>query len=431
MSAMKRDALIERREAAVARGVASAHPIFADVARGARLRDVDGREYLDFTGGIGVLNVGHLHPRVVQAVAAQLERFSHTCFQVVMYEPYVRLAERLNALTPGEFAKKTILLTTGVEAIENAVKMARVFTGRPAVVAFTHGFHGRTLMGMSLTGKTGVYKQSFGPFAPEVYHTPYPYPYRGWTTERALEALGDLFRTVVAADRVAAILIEPVLGEGGFVAAPVEFLRALRRVADERGIVLIADEIQCGFGRTGRMFAVEHAGVAPDLIAMAKSLGGGFPLAAVVGRAEIVDAPAAGGLGGTYAGSPIACAAALAVLDVFDEERLLERARAQGELLESRLAALAETLPRMGEVRGLGPMIGIEIVEDPATRQPSPARTRRVLEVARDGGLLVLRAGTHDNVVRLLVPLVATGEELEVGAEILGGALREALGDGA
>jgi len=426
---MKQDALIERRDKAVARGVGNAHPLFAERARGVRLRDVDGREYLDFTGGIGVLNVGHLHPRVMAAVAAQLERFSHTCFQVVMYEPYVRLAERLNALTPGGFAKKTILLTTGVEAIENAVKMARVFTGRPAIVAFTHGFHGRTLMGMTLTGKTGVYKQSFGPFAPEVYHAPYPYPYRGWTTERALEALGDLFRTVVSADRVAAILIEPVLGEGGFVAAPVEFLRALRRIADERGLLLIADEIQCGFGRTGRMFAVEHAGVAPDLVAMAKSLAGGFPLSAVVGRAEVVDAPAAGGLGGTYAGSPMACAAALAVLDVFEEERLLERARAQGELLGARLATLAERLPRMGEVRGLGPMIGIEIVEDPSTRQPSPARTRRVLDMARDRGLLLLRAGTHDNVVRLLVPLVATGEELETGVEVLAGVLTDALGD--
>ena len=241
---MKGQELIARREAAVARGVASAHPVFAESAHGLRLRDVDGREYLDFTGGIGVLNVGHLHPRVVAAVQEQLGRFSHTCFQVAMYEPYVRLAERLNAITPGAFAKKTILLTTGVEAVENAVKMARAATGRPAIVAFTHGFHGRTLMGMTLTGKTGVYKQSFGPFAPEVYHAPYPYPYRGWTTERALEALGDLFRTVVSADRVAAILIEPVLGEGGFVAAPVDFLRALRRIADERGLLLIADEIQ-------------------------------------------------------------------------------------------------------------------------------------------------------------------------------------------
>ena len=425
---MKGEAIIRRREAAVARGVATAHPVVAERARGARLRDVDGREYLDFTGGIGVLNVGHLHPRVVAAARDQLERLTHTCFQVAMYEPYVRLAERLNRLTPGTFEKKTLLLTTGVEAIENAVKIARAHTGRPAVVAFTHGFHGRTLMGMSLTGKTGAYKQSFGPFAPEVYHAPYPYPYRGWTTERALEALGDLFRTVVAAERVAAILIEPVLGEGGFVAASAEFLRALRRIADERGILLVADEIQSGFGRTGRMFAVEHAGIAPDLVAMAKSLAGGFPLSAVVGRAEAMDAPAPGGLGGTFAGSPMACAAALAVLDVFEEDRLLDRARAQGERLRSRLDLMAGRLPRLGEVRGLGAMIGLEIVEDAATRQPSPARTRRILDVAREQGLLLLRAGTHDNVVRLLAPLVATDEELDRGLEILGAALEDALG---
>jgi 4-aminobutyrate aminotransferase / (S)-3-amino-2-methylpropionate transaminase / 5-aminovalerate transaminase len=425
---MRGEALIERREAAVARGLATAHPIFAERARGIRLRDVDGREYLDFTGGIGVLNVGHLHPRVVAAVTEQLEQFSHTCFQVAMYDGYVRLAERLNDLAPGAFPKKTLLLTTGVEAVENAIKMARAFTGRPAIVSFTHSFHGRTLMGMSLTGKTGAYKQSFGPFAPEVYHTPYPYPYRGWTTERALEALGDLFRTVVSPDRIAAIVIEPVLGEGGFVAAGGDFLRALRRVADERGLLLIADEIQCGMGRTGRMFAVEHAGVAPDLIAIAKSLGGGFPLSAVVGRAEVVDAPVEGGLGGTFAGSPVACAAALAVLDVFEKDRLLDRAQAQGELLRERLDGLAARLPRIGEVRGLGAMLGFEIVEDAATRQPSPARTRRILEVARERGLLLLRAGTHDNVIRLLAPLVATREDLEQGVEILTTALDDALG---
>ena len=424
---MDSEALLRRRQKAVARGVATAHPIFADRALGVRLRDVDGREYLDFAGGIGVLNVGHLHPRVTAAVRDQLERFSHTCFQVAMYETYVSLAERLNALTPGTFEKKTILLTTGVEAIENAVKIARAFTGRPAIVAFTHGFHGRTLMGMTLTGKAGVYKQAFGPFAPEVYHAPYPYPYRGWSTERALDALEELFRTVVAAERVAAVLIEPVLGEGGFVPAPADFLRALRRIADERGLLLVVDEIQSGFGRTGRMFAVEHAGVVPDLIAMAKSMAGGFPLSAVVGRADAMDAPATGGLGGTYAGHPLACAAAHAVLDVFQEERLLDRARAQGEQLRGRLGPLAARLPRMGEVRGLGPMIGLELVEDPATREPAPARTRRVLDLARERGLLLLRAGTHDNVVRLLAPLVASEAELALGLDILAASLEDAL----
>jgi 4-aminobutyrate aminotransferase / (S)-3-amino-2-methylpropionate transaminase / 5-aminovalerate transaminase len=428
---MRGDALFERRQAAVARGVATAHPIFADRAEGVRLRDVDGRDYLDFTSGIGVLNVGHRHPRVMAAVREQLDRFHHTAFQVAMYESYVTLAERLNALVPGDFPKKTILLTTGVEAVENAVKMARAFTGRPAIVSFTHSFHGRTLLGMSLTGKTGAYKQSFGPFAPEIYHAPYPYPYRGWTTGRALEALGDLFRTVVAADRVAALLIEPILGEGGFVPASTEFLRALRRIADERGILLVADEIQSGMGRTGLMFAVEHAGVAPDLVVMAKSLGAGLPLSAVVGRAEVVDAPAAGGLGGTYAGNPLACAAALAVLDIFEEEGVLSRAYAQGELLQDRMDALAQLLPRIGEVRGLGPMLGLELVEDASTRQPSAGRTRRVLDFARERGLLLLRAGTHDNVIRLLAPLIASDEDLERGVEILGGALRDALADDA
>jgi 4-aminobutyrate aminotransferase/(S)-3-amino-2-methylpropionate transaminase len=424
---MKTESLVGRRQAAVARGVATAHPIFADRAVGVTLRDVEGREYLDFAGGIGVLNVGHLHPRVVAAVRDQLERFSHTCFQVAMYEPYVSLAERLNALAPGTFEKKTILLTTGVEAIENAVKIARAFTARPAIVAFTHGFHGRTLLGMSLTGKAGVYKQAFGPFAPEVYHAPYPYAYRGWTTERALDALQELFRTVVAPERVAAVLIEPVLGEGGFVTAPAEFLRALRRITDEHGVLLVVDEIQSGFGRTGRMFAVEHAGVVPDLVVMAKSLAGGFPLSAVVGRADAMDAPATGGLGGTYAGNPLACAAAHAVLDVFQEERLLERARAQGEQLRARLDPLPARLPRIGEVRGLGPMIGLELVEDPATRAPAPARTRRVLDLARERGLLLLRSGTHDNVVRLLAPLVASEADLAHGLDVLVASLEDAL----
>jgi 4-aminobutyrate aminotransferase/(S)-3-amino-2-methylpropionate transaminase len=282
-------------------------------------------------------------------------------------------------------------------------------------------------MGMSLTGRAGVYRQAFGPFAPEVYHAPYPYAYRGWTSERALEALAELFRTVVPADRVAAVLIEPVLGEGGFVPAPPDFLRALRRIADERGMLLVVDEIQSGFGRTGRMFAVEHAGVVPDLIAMAKSLAGGFPLAAVVGRADAMDAPAAGGLGGTYAGHPLACAAAHAVLDVFEEERLLDRARAQGEQLRARLDPLPARLSRIGEVRGLGPMIGLELVEDPGTREPAPARTRRVLDVARERGLILLRSGTHDNVIRLLAPLVAAEADLARGLDILVAALEEAL----
>ena len=425
----KTSALLAARHAAVARGVATAHPVFIDRAEGARVWDVEGREYLDFAGGIGVLNVGHAHPAIVQAVRAQLERFTHTAFQVAAYESYVRLAERLNGLAPGPGPKKTLLLTTGVEAVENAIKMARAFTGRPAVVAFTHAFHGRTLLGMSLTGKS-AYKQSFGPFAPEIYRAAYPYPYRGWTTERALESLEDVFKTQIAPDRVAALVLEPVLGEGGFVAAPPEFLRALRKTADAHGIVLVADEIQCGFGRTGRMFAVEHAAMAPDLLVVAKSLAAGLPLSGVVGRADIVDAPAPGGLGGTYAGNPLSCAAALAVLDVFEKERLLERARAQGERLRTALEGLAARFPAIGEVRGLGAMLGIEMVEDRAARAPAPDLTRRVVEEGRARGVLLLRAGTYDNVIRFLVPLVATDAELDRGLDALAGALAAATGRG-
>lgn len=403
-----------RRVAAVARGVATAHPIEAVRAQGVRLWDAAGREYLDFAGGIGVLNVGHAHPRVVAAVRAQAEAFTHTCFQVAPYEGYVRLAERLNALLPGPGPNKTLLLTTGVEAVENAVKIARAWTGRPAVVAFTHAFHGRTLLGMSLTGKTGAYKQAFGPFAPEVYRAPFPYAYRDWPPERALAALEELFRTQVAADRVAAVVIEPVLGEGGFVPAPPGFLRTLRETTRTHGIALVADEIQSGFGRTGRMFAVEHAGVEPDLVTVAKSLAGGLPLAAVVGRAEVMDAPAPGGLGGTYAGNPLSCAAALAVLDVYEEERLLERARAQGERLRAGLLALQERFAVIGDVRGLGAMMAVELVEDRATKAPAADRARRVVEEARQHGLLLLRAGTWDNVIRFLPPLTTAEADLDL-----------------
>jgi len=297
-------ALLQARQDNVPRGVGNTHPIFAARAQGAQLWDIDGNEYVDFAGGIGVMNIGHSHPRVVQAVQAQLERFTHTCFQVVMYDTYVRLAERLNQLAPGDATKKTIFLTTGAEAVENAVKIARLATRRPGIISFTSSFHGRTLLGMSLTGKATGYKQNFGPFAPEVYHAPFPYAYRGWDSERALAALDDLFHTDITPDRVAGIIIEPVLGEGGFVPASPEFLHALRRITQDHGIVFIADEIQSGFGRTGKLFAVEHCGVAPDLITIAKSMAGGIPLAGVIGRADLMDAPAPGGLGGTFAVIP-------------------------------------------------------------------------------------------------------------------------------
>ncbi|GCF11922.1 4-aminobutyrate--2-oxoglutarate transaminase [Dictyobacter arantiisoli] len=399
-------ALQQLRTQQIPRGVSNAHPVFAAHAQGARLWDIDGNEYVDFVGGIGVLNVGHNHPRVVQAVQAQLERFTHTCFQVVMYEPYVRLAERLNQLAPGDDPKKTILLTTGAEAVENAIKIARAATQRPAIISFTHSFHGRTLLGMSLTGKATAYKQRFGPFAPEIYHAPYPYEYRGWSTERALAAFQELLLTEVTADQVAAVIIEPELGEGGFVAAPVRFLQELRRITQEKDILLIADEIQSGFGRTGKLFGIEHSGVIPDMITVAKSLAGGLPLAGVIGRAEVMDAPAVGGLGGTYAGNPLACAAGLAVLDVFEHEQILSRAEQLGVQFRARFQGLQQEVPAIGDVRGLGMMIALEFVHDRQTKEPAPDLVDKIVEEARQQGILLLKAGLYGNVLRILVPLV-------------------------
>jgi 4-aminobutyrate aminotransferase/(S)-3-amino-2-methylpropionate transaminase len=405
--------LLDRRNRAVARGVSAAHPLFVARAEGARLWDVDGREFVDFAGGIGVLNAGHRHPAVVAAVRAQLDAFTHTCFQVGMYEGYVALAERLNALAPGAFAKKTLLLTTGAEATENAVKIARGATGRPAVIAFSYGYHGRTLLALTMTGKVAPYKQNFGPFAPEVYQAPYPDAGRGYDTERALQALDELFETRVAPKQVAAFIIEPVLGEGGFVPAPFDFLRELRARADRHGIVLIADEVQTGFGRTGTMFAIEQSGVAPDLLTFAKSVAGGLPLSGVVGRAEIMDAVEPGGLGGTYAGNPLACAAALATLAVFDDEALLERAQLLGRTLRGRLEALRAAYPaQILAVRGLGAMLGI-VFAQPADGGKSLAS--RVVAAAFDEGLVALTAGPKAEVLRILVPLVATGDDLARG----------------
>lgn len=426
-TASRNQALWQLRERYVPRGVAQAHPVFVARAEGARLWDVDGREYLDFAGGIGVMNVGHGHPRVLQAVRAQLERFTHACFQVTPYETYVRLAERLSALAPGSFPKKTIFLTTGAEAVENAVKIARAHTGRPAVVALTHSFHGRTLLGMSLTGKASYYKQNFGPFAPEVYHAPAPYPYRGVSDGLALEGLEELFRTQVDPERVAALILEPVLGEGGFIPLSPEYLRAVRQITEAHGILLVADEIQSGFGRTGKMWAIEHSGVVPDLITFAKSVAAGLPLSGVVGRAEVMDAPKPGGLGGTYAGNPLACAAGLAVLDVFAEEGLLERAEALGKVLWAGLKRLQERFPQVGEVRGLGPMVALELVRDRLSKEPAPELAQAVLEAARDQGLILLKAGMFGSVLRILVPLVATLEEAEEGLRRLEAALEESL----
>lgn len=400
------ETLLQSRAKNVPRGVANIHPIMIARAQGASLWDVDGNSYIDFTGGIGVLNVGHSHPKVVQAVQAQLERFTHTCFQVGMYEGYIHLAERLNAAAPGTFPKKTMFLTSGAEAVENAIKIARASTQRPAVIAFTHSFHGRTLLGMSLTGKATGYKQQFGPFAPEVYHAPYPYEYRGWSSEQAILALRELFHTQITPDQVAAIIIEPVLGEGGFVPAPFDFLRELRNITQQHGILLIADEIQTGFGRTGKMFAIEHSDVVPDLITIAKSLAGGLPLSGVIGRAEVMDAPTPGGLGGTYAGNPLSCAAGLAVLDVFEQEGLLTRSQQLGNRVMDHCRALSDEIPEIGDVRGLGPMIGLEFVRDRQSKEPAPELVDQVLVDARKQGLLLIKAGLYGNVLRILVPLV-------------------------
>lgn len=417
--------LLARRERAIPRGVATSYPIFAARAENAELWDVEGRRFVDFAGGIAVLNTGHRHPKVVKAVEDQLRNYTHTAFQVVAYEPYVALAERLNALAPFKGEAKTILFTTGAEATENAVKIARAATDRSAVIAFTGGFHGRTMMTMALTGKTLPYKKKFGPMPAEVFHVPFPVAAHGVTVADSLRALEFLFRADVEPSRVAAIMIEPVQGEGGFYEAPVELLRALRKICDEHGILLVADEVQTGFARTGKMFGIEHSGVEPDMITVAKSLAGGFPLSGVIGRAAIMDAAEPGGLGGTYAGSPIACAAALAVLDVIAEEKLLDRANAIGARIKARLekvAARNDTVAMTG-IRGYGAMIGFDIVKASGTYEPDADATKRVTGAALDAGLILLSCGVFSNVIRILVPLTAPDEVLEEGLDKLEAAL--------
>ena len=366
----KNQDLQKRRDSAFARGLGNQLPVYVERARNAELWDVEGRRYIDFAGGIAVLNTGHLHPKVQAAVAKQLEAFSHTCLMITPYEVAVELAEKLNAIAPGPTQKKAIFVTTGAEAVENTIKIARAHTGRSAVIAFGGGFHGRTFMAMALTGKVAPYKAGFGPFPAEVYHAPFPIAYHGVSVQDSLDALEHIFKYDVEAARVAAIIIEPVMGEGGFYIAPPEFLQALRKLCDQHGIVLVIDEIQTGFARTGKMFAIEHAGVEPDLMTMAKSLAGGFPLAAVVGKASIMDAPGPGGLGGTYAGSPVACAAGLAVLEAIEQENLCARAVTIGELMTASLRSLAREIPAIGDVRNLGAMVAIELVKN---RRPAPA----------------------------------------------------------
>lgn len=414
--------ILERRANAVPRGVTTAFPIAVARAENAEVWDADGRRFVDFAGGVAVLNVGHRHPTVMKAVEDQLGRCTHAAFQVAAYEPYVALAERLNALAPIEGAAKTILFTTGAEATENAVKIARAATGRTGVVAFTGGFHGRTLLASALTGKTRPYKRAVGPLPGDIFHIPFPSEASGVGVEQSLKALAQIFSADMAAEDIAAIILEPVQGEGGFHPAPVELLQALRAVCDEHGIMLIADEVQTGIGRTGRMFAMEHFGVKPDLIAMAKSLGGGFPIAAVTGRADVVDRVEPGGLGGTYAGSPVACAAALAVLDVIETEGLLERANVIGARLRERITGFGQRndLVGVGPPRGLGAMIAFDVLRDGV---PDGAMARQVCVGAVERGLIVLSCGAIGESIRILAPLTIPDTVLEEGLDRLEAAL--------
>jgi 4-aminobutyrate aminotransferase / (S)-3-amino-2-methylpropionate transaminase / 5-aminovalerate transaminase len=420
-------ALLERRRQSVPRGIAHATPIYVESAEGALVVDVDGNRLLDFAGGIGTLNVGHANPDVVHAAAAQLTKLTHACFSVAMYQGYVALAEKLNQITPGAFAKKTMLANSGAEAVENAVKIARSFTGRQAVVVFEHAFHGRTLLTMSMTSKVRPYKFGFGPFAPEIYRLPYPN-----ACQRPSEADGaayettlrDFFATHVAAEKVACLVLELVLGEGGFIVAPPEAVRSLERFCRENGILLVIDEIQTGFGRTGRMFASEHYGIEPDLMTMAKSLGGGLPISAVTGRAEIMDHPEVGGLGSTFMGNPVACAAALAAIEFLERHRLAERAIEVGGRVDERFRSFYGRFPFIGETRGLGAMRAFEIVKDRATMEPDKERTNRVIQKAYENGLILFSAGTYGNVIRTLMPLVITDDQVQEGLEVLEYALQ-------
>jgi 4-aminobutyrate aminotransferase / (S)-3-amino-2-methylpropionate transaminase / 5-aminovalerate transaminase len=413
-------ALLERRKRAVLNGVATLHPIFVDRAAGSTITDVDGNTFIDFTGGIGVMNAGHADPAVTSAIAQQAGRFTHVCFQVMGYDAYVEVAEALARVTPGSFEKRALLVSTGAEAVENAVKIARGATKRSAVLCFEHGFHGRTLLGLTLTGKAAPYKPGFGPFAPEIYRLPFPYTYRGQGIEGSIE---QALKTVVAPTDLAAIIIEPVLGEGGFVVPPPSFLHELRALADAHGIVLIIDEVQSGFGRTGKMFAIEHVGIEPDLMTLAKSMGAGMPLAAVVGRASLMDTIQPGGVGGTYGGNPVACAAALEAIEII--ERLVSSGHAAqlGARLRERLDRMAARHVIIGDVRGVGAMQAIELVRDRTTREPAAPETSALVAAVRARGVLLFPAGTYGNVVRFLMPLTTTFDELDEGLDVVDAAL--------
>src|SRR6266568_1100390 len=426
----KSKALSERRAKAVPRGLSHGTPIYVAKAEDAWLEDVDGNRYLDFAGGIGCANAGHRRDEVVEAVKDQLDRFLHTCVQVTPYENYVRLAERMNEVTPGKFAKKTIFVNSGAEAVENAVKIARAYTKRPGIIAFEDAFHGRTMMTLALTSKTHPYKAGFAPFPSEVYRVPFAYCYRCSYSLKypscdlyCARHLEDTFKRVVANEEVAAVIAEPGLGEGGFIAPPPDYFKVLIELCHRHGILFIADEVQSGFGRTGALFASERYGIEPDLLVTAKSLGGGLPLAAVTGRAEIMDAPGVGGLGGTFAGNPLSCAAANAVLDLFERGDLLSRANSVGEQFRKRAQEWKTRFEIIGDVRGLGAMQAIELVKSRETREPAPEETRQITQYCYEHGLITITAGTYSNVIRLLVPLVIPEEQMEEGLDVLENAL--------
>jgi 4-aminobutyrate aminotransferase len=416
--------LATRRSDSISRGVGVTTQIYADKAENAEIWDVEGRRYIDFAAGIAVVNTGHRHPKVIAAVKDQLDHFTHTCHQVVPYENYVRLAERLNDAVPGNFKKKTIFVTTGAEAVENAVKIARAATNRPAVIAFTGAFHGRTFMGMTLTGKVVPYKVGFGAMMPDVYHVPFPAELHGGSVEETLGVLDKMFKADVDPARVAAFIIEPVQGEGGFYETPKALLVKLREIADKHGILLIADEVQTGFARTGKLFAMEHTGVVADITTMAKGLGGGLPIAAVTGRADIMDAPGPGGLGGTYAGNPLGVAAGNAVLDIIEEEKLCERATSLGNRLKQRLQSLIEAVPQIVDIRGPGFMNAVEF-NIPGTKEPNAAFTNKVREKALEKGLILLTCGVYGNVIRFLAPLTIQDNVFAEALDILEETLRE------
>ncbi|CAB3696601.1 4-aminobutyrate--2-oxoglutarate transaminase [Achromobacter mucicolens] len=418
---MKNQDLNTRRSLATPRGVGVMCDFYAVRAENATLWDAEGKEYIDFAGGIAVLNTGHLHPKVKAAVTAQLDNFTHTAYQIVPYEGYISLAERINRVAPIDGLKKTAFFTTGVEAVENAVKIARSATGRSGVIAFSGSFHGRTMLGMALTGKVAPYKLSFGPMPGDIYHVPFPNATQSISVADSLKALDLLFKVDIDPKRVAAIIIEPVQGEGGFNITPPELMTALRKVCDEHGILLIADEVQTGFGRTGKLFAMEHHTVQADIITMAKSLGGGFPISGIVGRAEIMDGPAAGGLGGTYAGNPLAVAAAHAVLDVIAEEKLCERATQLGDKLRAHLEGLRGKVPGIADVRGLGSMVALELND--AAGKPDAEAVKRVQKRALDAGLILLSCGVYGNVLRFLYPLTIPDAQFARALDILSEAL--------